>query len=858
MIISALFVVTYAIILTIAPAVRYHAGGERYQFNHWLGVVVWMIAFSILHQQSSTKMKNRDPFILPVVALLSGIGLMTIWRLSPNLGLRQTIWVAISSLIVVAGLRFPVFLDYLRRYKYIWLSLGLALTLFTLFFGSNPNGSGVNLWLNIFGVYLQPSEPLKLLLIIYLAAFFTDRMAAIQKTFETILPTIVVIAIAVALMVVQRDLGTASIFVFIYLTLLFSASGNKQLLWMAPVAIGLTGLLGYFFVDIVRLRVDTWLNPFNDPTGASYQIIQSMTAIAEGGLLGTGAGLGSPGFIPVSVSDFIFSAITEELGYLGAMIIILLFMVLIYRGVKIALSAQNSFHRYMALGLVHYFGIQSILIIGGNIGLLPLTGVTLPFVSYGGSSLVISFIAALFLLCISQQTPEVEEAGLPAKARITLPSTFLLIILIIEIISISLISFWFASAITSRNDNPRWIVDDRFSERGDIIDRDNQIIITNNGSIGTYQRISNYMSLFPVVGYTNAVYGKTGIEASMYGYLRGNEGYPYLTFFWQDLLYNQPPEGLDIRLTIDLQLQQTADQLLGDDAGALILMNAKSGEILAMASHPYFDAADPEADWEALIHSDDAPLINRATQGVFPPGASLLPFILTTQIDLVQNNPDPDAIFNNNYNRQTCALPPGKEVTWQVLTSSGCEKVQVELAKLTGEAALVDLFQRLGFFTEPDLYLNVAEATSPEVDEINALYKGIGSIYITPLQMALAGSALTNEGVLPGPRIINAYHDPDGNWITLPKQTANSQVLSPEDTRLITDLLQEPDSPRWQVTATALSENDEVVSWYLAGTTAGWQGQPIVAVVVLEGDSPEVVAAIGRSLMDQAIRNANE
>lgn len=851
LVLAALIMVAYGIVLTLAPAVRFQAGGEQYQFQHWLGVFVWMVSFSLLHHQSSRQLENRDPYILPVVSLLSGIGLMTIWRLYPNLGIRQTAWVGLSALVVILGIQFPVFLNTLRRYKYIWLVLGLTLTALTIFLGTNPSGNGPTLWLQVLGVHFQPSEPLKLLLIVYLAGFFTDRLSVIYHKIENLIPTLFVTGIALLLLIFQKDLGTASIFLIIYLAILFTTGNNKILLWTTPILIFIIGAAGYFFIDIVRLRIDTWLNPFGDPSGASYQIIQSLIAIAEGGVIGAGPGLGSPRLVPVSVSDFIFSAIAEEMGFLGVVTIILLFVILLYRGMKMAAATHNTFYRYLSLGLVFYFGVQSILIIGGNVGLLPLTGVTLPFVSYGGSSLLVSFSALLILLTISDHAPVLPKSESPQIWRLKVVGWLMVITLIIEIILTSVVSFWFMPSLVERADNPRWIIDDRFKARGNILDRNNQILVTNTGEVGEFQRINNHTPLYPIIGYTNYTFGQTGIESSMFPYLRGYEGYPYSERLWQEIIYNQPPQGLNVRLTLDLTLQRTADYLLGDNVGTAILMNASSGEILAMASHPYFDAANLVTDWDSLINDEDAPLINRATQGLYPPGAALMPFIVKSQLNLIQVTPNPESLFVDLFPNLFCAQPVLEPITWKKLITNGCQSVQVELAERTGVEELLDLYQSVGLFTEPNFNLRVAEVSQPEDVEEFDFFRGLGSFKISPLQMALAASTLTNEGILPGPRIVNAYQNPEGEWITLPKLTSNIQTFTPDEAVSISNLMSLPESPFWQITTTVEAEDGDPITWFVAGTTPDWQGQPITVVVVLERKAPGQAERIGISLIEE-------
>ncbi len=779
MIIAALAMLTYTIILSLAPIVRLHAVIQTFEFEHWLGLAVWVLSFSFLHQQTTRKLPHRDPLLLPIVAMLTGIGLMTIWRLYPNLGLRQSTWLALATLVVFLGIQFPEYLEYLRRYKYLWLITGLVMTGLTVLLGINPSGTGPALWLKVFGVHFQPSEFLKLLLIVFLAGYFGDKERIKSGFIERMIPTLVVIITAVLLLIFQRDLGTASIFLLVYLTMLISTNKDRIFLWLSPILFIALGLIGYLFTDTIHTRINTWFNPFGDPSGASYQILQSLIAIAEGSLIGSGPGLGSPKLVPVSVSDFIFAAIAEELGFMGILTVITLIILLVYRGLKIATNAHRPFRRILALGLTLYLGLQSMLIIGGNIGLLPLTGVTLPFVSYGGSSLVVTFAALLMLLSISEQTSEVSIKSIPFKKQSALISSLVMGVLVIEILVTSVLSFWYRPYLINRPENPRRIVYDRFVPRGDIVDRANQVIVTNAGLPGAYERVSNHIPLYPVIGYTNPIYGQTGIEASMFNFLRGHTGYSFSTQLRQDLLYNQPLEGLDVRLTLDLNLQRRADSLLADslraeEGGAIVLMNAQSGEILSMSSFPYFDAANLASEWATLSEDPSAPLLNRAAQGKYYPGPALLPFMAASDINLLLNFPNPDELIEVSYFNQSCAFPLRDQLNWNALITNGCQETQRELASIMDSPSLLALFEELGFYNGPNMYIEVAEGISPpsEPDPLTA----IETMQISPLQAAIAASTLTNQGIRPGPRIVNAYQDPQGNWITLPKFESSERV----------------------------------------------------------------------------------
>lgn len=850
--IALLVIICDAIILTLAPAIRLHSDSSNYVFRHWIGVLVWAIVFAGLHYQSSIKLTNRDPYLLPIVALLNGLGLMTIWRLYPNFGLRQSIWLLISGAVIYIALYFPSLIKLLHRYKYLWLVLGLILTALTIVWGTNPSGFGPELWFDIFGIYFQPSEPLKLLFIAFLAGYFSDRFEVTHGKWQTLLPTLIINGIAVLLLIFQRDLGTALVFIFLYFTILFAAQGKKLVLWLSAIFLFVSAAAGYFFIDIVRLRIDTWLTPFTDPSGSSYQIIQSWIAVAEGNLIGTGAGLGNPNLIPVSLSDFIFSAISEENGLLGAMCIILLFILLLFHGVKISKSTQNAFQRYLSLGLVFYIGIQSILIIGGNLGLFPLTGVTLPFVSYGGTSLLVSFIGLYFLMTISSQPPTNEVMIASKQPRISLLSGLMIGLYIIEIITTSIIGYWLRTPLVDRPENPRWSVVDRYSQRGDILDRNNQVIISNTGDIGNYQRTTSHIPLTPIIGYTNPIYGQTGIELSMYSYLRGNQGYNFQTIFWQDLLYNQPPDGLDIRLTLDLDLQKEADFLLGNSSGTIVVMNANSGEILAMASHPYFNASELSEEWESLIENENAPLVNRATQGVYPPGSAIFPYILSAALELNLALPDPNSI--SDIANSECALSINHELTWGALVNYGCVEAQSILVDLLGVNSIADFLGNLDLFSQPALHLDIAMVEQPGIEESAAYLQGIEPLTITPLQMALAASTITNNGTRPGPRIVNAYLSPAGDWETIPKLSTSKEVLSPEISAEVSNLMQVPGESYWEVSALLETSDEKPVSWWVAGTTTAWPGQPITIVVLLESADQLKAEEIGTSLINSSIQ----
>ncbi|HWI54181.1 MAG TPA: FtsW/RodA/SpoVE family cell cycle protein [Desulfobacteria bacterium] len=351
-----------------------------------------------------------DPYIFPLAAMLSVIGLIMILRLSPDLVIRQTIWILAGLVVFVltaAGLRDYRFLE---EYKYLYIFLGLFLLLSTIIFGTTVGGA--RSWLNLGYFKFQPSELVKIILVIFLASYLEEKKEILTQGTRSFLgvqvpslqyigPLLVMWGFSLILLIFQKDLGAALIFFGSFLAMIFIATGRWSYLFSGTLLFAIGALLCYFLFNHVQVRVSIWLNPWNDIEGKGYQIIQSLFAVGSGGLYGTGLGLGQPMLIPAVHTDFVFSAWAEETGLLGAVALLIIYCLLIYRGFTIALKADNGFGTLLAAGLTTMFAIQTLVIVGGVIKLFPLTGVTLPFVSYGGSSLVSNYILLGLLMNIS-------------------------------------------------------------------------------------------------------------------------------------------------------------------------------------------------------------------------------------------------------------------------------------------------------------------------------------------------------------------------------------------------------------------------------------------------------------------------
>jgi cell division protein FtsW (lipid II flippase) len=853
MVLAAVFVCLYAAILTLSPTVRLRSWNAGLRIDHWAGFIIWLLGFILVIRQADRSHPGHNPYLFPLAAILSGWGLLTIWRLDSGLGMRQAVWLAASLAIVWVGLRLPDLLGLMRRYKYLWLTGGLVLAVLTFIFGTYPGGAGPRLWLNVGGIYFQPSEPLKLLLVVYLAAYLADRLPISFNLMQLLTPTLVLVGATLVILVAQRDLGTASLFIFLYSITIYLASGRRRILLVSGLILAMAAVAGYYFFDVIRLRVDSWINPWLDPSGHSYQVVQSILAIAAGGIFGRGPGMGNPGVVPVAYSDFIFSAIAEESGLLGSIALILIIAMLVGIGFLIAMRAQNMFQRYLAAGLTAYLSAQSILIIGGNLRLLPLTGVTLPFVSYGGSSLATSF-AALLLLCLMSDQSETEPAPLPN------PRPYLVTAgaLIIGLIAIALVDVWWGfirqTDLLARSDNPRRIIANTYVQRGAILDRDNQVIAESTGQPGSFERVVTYPALSPVVGYANPIYGFAGLEDSLDPYLRGLEGTASLDVLTAQLLYSQPPQGLDVRLSIQLKLQKLADQLVGKHTGSLVLLNARTGEILAMVSHPYYDPNQLDQKWDSYARDPSAPFLNRATQGQYPPGTALSPFLLAAAMFNGQLPPLPGSL-SLRWNGKTwdCNNQNASPTTWGEAVSQGCPAAQLSLGKQLRPTQILDLYRQLGFDQAPVIPLPVTQPTPlKSFKDLNNAILGEESVKVSPLQMALAAAAFTTNGTRPGPRLAMAIGAPQGGWVILQSGAPSASIPS-ASLSAAEQLLQKADAPIWQFTGLAQTDKGPV-TWFLAGTNNVWQGIPLAMAVVLEENNPELAASLGDQLIEATLQ----
>lgn len=399
----------------------------------FLGVVVGL--FGVAHLAVRRLAPLADATLLPIVALLAGLGFVTIARLdlavppARRLALTQAVWVGVGILAFVATLTAVRRVRTLERYRYTILCAGVAALLLPLVPGLGYEANGARLWIRIGTLNFQPGEAAKVLLVVFFAAYLVDNREVLAAgarrlgpvsvpNVRHVGPVVVPWMLSILIMVSQKDLGSSLLFFAVFLAMLYMATGRVAYLVVGFVLFGAAALFAYRTFGHVTDRVQIWLDPWADPQGKGYQLIQSLFALGEGGLTGTGLGLGRPDLIPNAATDFVLPALGEELGFAGTLAVLCGYLLLVARGFRVAVETPRPFSQLFAAGLATILGIQTFVIVGGVTRVIPLTGVTLPFVSYGGSSLVANFVIVALLLRISDETARAALDDAARRARL--------------------------------------------------------------------------------------------------------------------------------------------------------------------------------------------------------------------------------------------------------------------------------------------------------------------------------------------------------------------------------------------------------------------------------------------------------
>ena len=784
-------------------------------------------AFAAAHIGVRIFAPGADPAILPVVFTLSGIGITFVTRLQPDASLGQVIFLFLGVALMVGTLAVVKNLEVVKRYKYVLGIAGIILLVLPMFIGTEIYGS--KLWIKIGGFQFQPGEFAKVLIVLFLAGYLAENRELLSISNRTVLgikfprlrllyPLFIVWGVCLLVVAFERDQGSALLFYTIFLIMLYVATGRVSyvIIGLALLAVGAFGM--YQIMSHVQVRVAIWLDPFSDAQNLGYQIVQSLFSLADGGLAGVGIGKGMADIIPVVASDMIFAAIGEEMGLLGGSAVLLLFMLFAVRGLTTAARAKSDLAAFSAAGLTAAISFQAFTIVGGVTKLIPLTGVTLPFMSQGGSSLLASFVIVALLLRAGDEatgrsteiantstdlatagyrttvrgshmrrpaldTPESGLLGRVALANRLTRTVFLFTALFAVLIgNITYIQVIKASEYQDMPSNNHTINKARFIKRGSIITADGLTLAESiQQADGTYARsYPNGNLAAHVVGYYSQQYGTMGIENTQNDTLTGSKDYSS----WQNALnslagISEP--GNSVQLTIDSRIQRAAEQALAGRVGAIVALDPRSGAVLAWASAPTFDNTNIQAAIEAANASGgaDTSMYDRATLALYTPGSTFKVLTLASALenglatlDTTYDSPgrmeiggaDVVSIGERGHGKISLAKAfalSSNTVFGQVADGLGAEKL-VATARAFGYG------QQLGldFTTAASVMPNPEEMTEWELAWAGA-GQPVGQGHTpgpqaTVMQNALMAATIANNGIAMNPYVVSQILAPDG------------------------------------------------------------------------------------------------
>lgn len=386
----------------------------------FLLVILGLLA--VAHVATRRLAPGADGILLPLAGLLNGVGYVFIARLDPDLAGFQALWTAIGVGAFVATLFLVRRARDLERFRYTFALVGLGLLLLPLVPGLGRNINGARLWVRLGAVTFQPGELAKIALCVFFASYLVEKQPLLTMGTRRIAglwvpnvrhfgPIVLAWAFSLVVMFWERDLGSSLLFFALFIVLLWVATARGVYLAIGGAMFAGGAVLAWTLFDHVKTRVSILIDPWSVADGAGYQTVQALFAFAAGGVSGTNLAQGSPQRIPAVSTDFIFAAIGEELGLLGTVAVLMAFLLMVGAGLRVAMRVESPFAKLLAAGLTAIIGLQTFIILGGVTRMVPLTGITLPFVSYGGSSLISNYILLALLLRISDDQSELVGAG---------------------------------------------------------------------------------------------------------------------------------------------------------------------------------------------------------------------------------------------------------------------------------------------------------------------------------------------------------------------------------------------------------------------------------------------------------------
>lgn len=864
-----------------------------------------LVCFLGAHAGARFLARGADPSLLPIAFLLTGIGLATITRLDPALAASQVLWVLAGVVALVAVLAFVPSIERLARYKYTIAIAGIVLLVLPALIGVEVNGA--KLWLRFAGFSFQPAEVAKILIVLFLAAYLAEKREVLSVATTRRLgvwlppakhlgPLVAMWAISLIVLVAEKDLGSSLLFFSVFLVMLYAATGRPGYVLVGLGLFAVGAAAAYVTFGHIQTRIAIWLDPFADAAGRGYQLAQSLFALAAGRVLGVGVGNGLPGRIPFVETDFIFTAIAEELGLLGGAALIIAYLVFCLRGLSTASRARSDVAALTAAGLVATFGLQAFVIVGGVTRLIPLTGITLPFVSYGGSSILSNFILLGLLMRAGDagtgsETEIIVSGGAGLLGRLSLTRrlvrvgwlvTALMVALTVNLTYVQVIA---ADALTTNPANTRGLAAEQRQDRGAVITADGVVLAESVPDGGVYVRQYPQGTLAAhVLGYYSITFGRSGVEAAANETLAGHRDFASFADLIESAAGISVP-GNDVRLTIDSRVQQAAEAALSGHRGAIVVLDPRTGAVLAMASSPTYEPARLNEQWQALsAEGADAALVNRASNSLYPPGSTFKVVTLAAALE------SGVATEGTTYTGPASVEIGGAPVTnyggsaygaidLRKATASSVNTVFGQLARDLGAKDLVAGSEGFGINAPVPFDLPAVTSLMPDPTEMTVwetAWAGVGQPVgehdspagpqVTPLQMALVASGIANDGVVMRPYVIGSVSDRAGRVLTpaTPRswKTALDQETAAKVADIMVSVVSSGSGTRAQIpgvtvagkTGTAeVGKSVETHAWFIGFAPAE---EPRVAIaIVLEnaGVGGQVAAPAARGVLEAAL-----
>ncbi|MRS12580.1 MAG: peptidoglycan glycosyltransferase [Actinobacteria bacterium] len=875
----------------------------------WSDIVIPVGLFACFlgaHVAARFLARGADPALLPLTFLLSGIGLAVITRLDSELAASQVLWVLAGVVALIAILAAVPSIERLGRFKYTIALAGIVLLVLPALIGVEVNGA--KLWLRFAGFSFQPAEIAKILIVLFLAAYLAEKREVLSVATKRTLgvwmppakhlgPLLFMWAISLVVLIAEKDLGSSLLFFGVFLVVLYAATGRPAYVFvgLGLFAIGAAGAYATF--GHIQSRIAIWLDPFADVAGRGYQLAQSLFALAAGRVLGVGIGNGLPGRIPFVETDFIFTAVAEELGLLGGAALIVTYLVFCLRGLATASRARSDVAALAATGLVATFGLQAFVIIGGVTRLIPLTGITLPFVSYGGSSIVSNFVLLGLLMRAGDtgtgsETEILVSGGTGLLGRIALTRRlarvgWLVVALMTALVAnLTYVQAVAADELTANPANTRGLTAEMRQERGAIISADGVVLAESVKSGDVYaRRYPDGTTAAHVVGYYSARYGRAGVEAAANQALAGKSDFSTFADMIEAAA-GVPVAGNDVRLTIDTRVQRAAATALTGNRGAVVVLDPRTGAVLAMASSPAYDPGTIDAQWPSLsADGANAALVNRAATSLYPPGSTFK--VVTLTAALKSGVASEGTTYAGPASIEIGGAPVTNyggdsygEIDLRKATASSVNTVFGQLARDLGAEALVAQSEEFGINSAVPFDLPSVTSLMPDPREMTVwetAWAGVGQPVgehqsppgpqVTPLQMALIASGIANDGVVMRPYVIGAVSDRAGQVMssTTPREwkTALDAQTADRVTDIMVGVITSGSGTRAQIpgvtvagkTGTAeAGKSVETHAWFIAFAPAE---EPRVAMaIVLEnaGVGGRVAAPAAKGVLEAALQ----